>query len=67
MKGGVKLLFDNIKKLAKEKNVSISEIEENCKLGKRTIYRWDINSPSIDKVKAVSNFLGVTVDELLKD
>lgn len=57
-------MLDNIKRIAKEKGVTLTSIEEHCDF--KNIYRWDKNSPSIDKVEAVAKFLGVTVDELLK-
>ncbi len=60
-------MVNAIRRLAKAKGTSISELERECLLGKRTIYRWDDTNPAVDKVKSVADCLGVTVDELLKE
>ena len=60
-------MVNTIKRLAKAQGTSISELERECLLGKRTIYRWDDINPAVDKVKSVADRLGVTVDELLKE
>lgn len=51
---------ERIKKRAKELGYTIEEVEQKCGLGKRTIYAWDKNSPSIDKVKRVADLLETT-------
>ena len=59
-------LVKKISDLCRERGISLAELERQCKLKARTVYRWDSNIPSVEKVKAVAEFLGVTVDELLK-
>lgn len=56
-----------IKKICKEKHISISEVERRCNLTSRSIYEWDRHSPSVDKALAVAKELGVTVEELCND
>lgn len=58
-------LVDTIKSLCKKQGKTFAEIEENCGLGERSIYKWDINIPSVDRVKKVAEYLGVTVEVLL--
>ena len=53
--------------LCKEKKVSLAELERTVGLSPNSVYRWDKNRPSVDKAKLVSDFFGVTVDELLDD
>ena len=55
-----------IKRLCKERKITIGSLEQKTGISRNAISRWDKNSPSVDKVKKVADFLGVTVDELLK-
>ena len=59
------MLLDNIKKLCSQKRISLSQLESDVKLGKKTVFRWNEVSPSVDKLKRVADYFGVTVDELL--
>lgn len=60
-------LLDRIKKIAKEQGLTISNIEEKLSFGKNSMYRWDINSPSVDKVILVANLLNTSVDYLITE
>ena len=55
-----------IKRLCKEQKITIGSLEQKTGISRNAISRWDKNSPSVDKVKKVADFLGVTVDDLLK-
>ncbi len=65
--GGDKLIFNNIKNLCIKNGISISALENKMGFGNSTIQKWRFTSPSIDKLKAVADYFGVTVDELLKE
>lgn len=54
-----------IKSLCAESNISIGELEKKLEFSQGLISRWDKNSPSIDKVLAVSDFFQVSVDYIL--
>ena len=60
-------MLKTIRNIAKQKGISLAKIERACELGERSLYRWDTNYPSVDKVKKVADYLGVTVDDLLKE
>ena len=60
------MLLRNIRRLCGERSVSIAKLERETGIGNGTVARWDISSPSIDKVQRVAEYFGVTVDELLK-
>lgn len=57
-------MYDQIRKLCKQRQISVGELEEKAGIAQRTICRWDKSSPSIDKVIKVADYLGVTLDEL---
>lgn len=60
-------MLNKIKQLAKERGLTIVQVEQNCGIGQRSIYNWDANVPAVDKVKRVADFFGVTIDELMND
>ena len=60
------MLYDKIKTLAKEKCVSISQIERSCGIYPQSMCKWNEVKPSYDKVVSVAKYLGTTVEELLK-
>ena len=60
-------IFGNIKKLAVEKGISITNLEKEAGLGNGTIGKWQTSIPKTDKLAAVAGVLGVTVDELISE
>lgn len=60
------MIYENIRRFARESGKTISDVEVGAGITKQTIWRWDKHSPSIDKVKAVADYLGVTIDELVR-
>ena len=58
-------MVDTIRRLCKEQGKNLSRLEQECGLGGGTINKWDRNSPSVTKVIAVANALGVPVKALL--
>ena len=61
------MIYNKIRQLCADKGISTREIERACGLGSRSIENWKDHSPSVANVKAVADYLGVTVDELLRD
>lgn len=57
-------VVERIKAVASERGLSLSDIERQSGLTTRTIYKWDKNSPSVDKALAVANFLNVSLNWL---
>lgn len=58
-------IFDNIKKYAKMRGMSLSEVNDKAGLKTNIIYSWKKKEPSINKIESVARVLGVSVDELL--
>lgn len=59
-------MYSKVKELCKQKNISVSELESELKFSRGSLCKWNVNVPSITKVKAVADYFHVTVDELLK-
>lgn len=61
------MILDNIKKLCKEKGVSIARLERETGIGNGTVARWGTSSPNVDNVRKVADYFGVTVDNLISE
>ena len=61
------MILDNIKRLFREHKTNITNLEKEVGLGFGTVYKWGKVSPSVDNLKLVADYFGVTVDELLSD
>ena len=59
------LIKENVKRLAKERKISIAKIERDLGFSKKYISKLDQYNPSIDKVIAMADYLHVSVDELV--
>ena len=59
-------IYDNIKRVAKPKGISISAIEEHFDYARGSLCKWNTVEPSVAKVKAVAEFLGVPITALLE-
>ncbi|MEE1496488.1 MAG: helix-turn-helix transcriptional regulator [Clostridium sp.] len=60
------MLFDNVRALCNERNIAISKLEDDLGFPRSYIYKWNKNEPGIRKVQKVADYLGVTIEELLK-
>ena len=57
-------IVERIKETISQKGLSMRELEKELGFGRAAIYKWDKNSPSVDKIIAVSNFLHVPLSWL---
>lgn len=58
---------EKIECLAKEQNKSIAKIERDCKIANGSIRKWEGETyPSSKGLWLVANYLGTTMDELMK-
>lgn len=58
-------LVDRIEGIIKEKGSNFKRIERECGLGNGTIKRWKEQSPRLDKLILVSEYLQVSLDYLV--
>lgn len=58
-------IVENIKSLCKTRNITIPKLELEIGLSKGSIYNWDKNSPSIDKIQKVAEYFKVSTDYLI--
>lgn len=58
-------LVENIQKLCESSGISISALQKELSFSSGSIYKWDKNSPSVDKLCMVADYFNVSVDYLL--
>lgn len=60
----IDLLNQNIKTKCIENDISISQLEKELHFGAGSIGKWKQSAPSIEKVMAVADYFGVSLDEI---
>lgn len=58
-------LKERIYNLAHQRNLSVRQIEKDLGWADRSISKWDTNRPSIDKVRTIADYFGVSIDFIL--
>ncbi|MBR0412604.1 MAG: helix-turn-helix transcriptional regulator [Eubacterium sp.] len=61
------VLLQNIKKLCKERHLTLTQLERDAGIPSRSLHRWDEVMPAADKLLKVANCLGVDPNLLLKE
>ena len=61
------MIFENVKRLCKERGINFMNLEKACGLGNGTIAAWENGNPRVDRLKLVADFFGVTIDSLMSD
>ena len=56
-----------IQRLCRDRGVSVAKMEKSVGIANGSIGKWKNSCPSVDNAKAVADYLGVTVDDLLRD
>ena len=57
-------LFERIKQLCSEKNISFYRLEKECGFGSQLIEKWKNSSPKVDSLIKVADFFDVSLDWL---
>lgn len=58
-------LLERIQEVCKEKGITVAELERESGIAQRTIYKWNQQSPSAERLQKVADYLDVSVDYLL--
>jgi transcriptional regulator with XRE-family HTH domain len=64
--GGEYVIYDNVKRVCDEKGISVGKLEKELDLSNGSICKWNESEPGIRKVQKVADYLGVSIEELLK-
>ncbi len=60
-------LYENIRDTAKNKGISINQIEKDLSLPRSSIAKYNAHVPSADKLISIAHYLGVSVESLASD
>lgn len=64
--GGISMgLYERVKDIASEKGYSINKLEKELGFPRSSISKFNKNKPSMDKIKQVADFLGVSTDSII--
>lgn len=61
------MLYDNVKRVCDEKGISVGKLEKELELSNGSICKWNESEPGIRKVQKVAEYLGVPIEELLRE
>ena len=60
-------MYLRIKEICKEKKISVSKLERDLDFPRGYIFQWHKIEPGVQKVKKVADYLGVKIEELIKN
>lgn len=60
------MILKKIEELAEKKGISITALEKQLDFGNGTIRSWGQCSPSVDKLKKVADYFGVSIEYFLE-
>lgn len=61
------MIYDQIKKLAKEKGVTIQQMEQELHLSAGNTCKWNSTLPRVDTLKKVADYFGVSIEYFLEE
>lgn len=61
------MIYTNVQNLCREKGITITQLERELGLGNATIRGWKNSSPTVERLKAVADYFGITVDALISE
>ena len=62
------MIYDNIRRRAKKRGISINKLEEEANVSTGSICKWGNGiSTTVKNIKKVADILECTVDELISD
>ena len=60
-------MLEKISQLCSQREMTITELERKLKFGNSTIMKWRSSSPTVDKLKKVADYFGVSIDYFLEE
>lgn len=61
------MIYERIKEICAKKKISISSVERATGLSNGSISKWSESTPKVDNLLKIADYLGVTLEELIKD
>lgn len=67
MEGGDRVLLEVIKRKCEERGITTYKLALECGLTGGAVDKWDESMPSVKSLKAVADYFGTTMDELMRE
>lgn len=61
------MIYKTVKRLAREKGLSVHQLEIKAGIGNGIISRWRVHTPCIANLIRVANVLEVDIDKILEE
>lgn len=61
------MILNTIKSMCQDKGITVTQLEQTLGFSPGSIFKWAKHDPRLSAVKAVADYFGVTVDDLLDD
>lgn len=61
------MLYKRIQKICEANGITVGKLEKDLSFSNSTIRKWKNSSPSIENLKKVADYFGITVDELISE
>ena len=58
-------IVSRVKSLASKRGLTIAQLEKEVGLSPNSLYRWNKNKPSLDKLENVADYFNISADYLL--
>lgn len=59
------IIVDSIKKLCKDRNITVSQLEKEIGLSQGLVSKWMNTTPSLDKIVDIADYFHVSIDEVV--
>lgn len=61
------MIYEKIKNLCQKNGVSIYKLEKDLEFSASSIVKWKTSTPAVDKLKAVADYFGVSIEYFLEE
>lgn len=60
-------MYNKVKCMCDENGITITALEREIGLGRRTIAKWQKSSPTVENLKKVADYFGVSIEYFLEE
>lgn len=60
------MIYTRIKEMCEKKRISIYRLEKDLNFPASTIAKWKKSSPTVEKIKKVADYFGVSIEYFLE-
>lgn len=61
------MIYKKVSELCEKNNISIYRLEKDLGFSASSIVKWKTSKPTIDKIKAVADYFGVSIEYFLEE